>query len=272
MKKARPTRLSYQNLAQAIGRHYQAFGHVPDVQMKDVERLLERLMTLSFPHFASKTARTSSGIHSNLKTLHRDLTRILTRANKASAPSAVETADAFMLQVPELATSVRLDAEGLHANDPASKSLSEVVLSYPGSYAVAAYRFAHALLKLKVPLLPRLITEVAHRKTGIDIHPGAIIGEALRIDHGSGVVIGETARIGNNVQIYQGVTLGALKVDKNLSHKKRHPTIQDNVVIYANATILGGETVIGHDSVIGGNVWITASVPPHSNVMYKSKE
>lgn len=272
MKKVQFTARSLQRLATAIDTHYHTFSSVPNVQMRDAERLLERLMALSFPHFVPKAARSLRGIRHNVKTLRADLLRILRRADHERTTNAVETANAFLLQLPALASAVRLDAEGLHTSDPASKSLSEVIVAYPGSFAVAAYRFAHALLKLNVPLVPRLITEVAHRKTGIDIHPGATIGRSLRIDHGSGVVIGETAKIGDNVQIYQGVTLGALKVEKNLSQKKRHPTIEDNVVIYANATILGGGTVIGHDSVIGGNVWITESVPAHSNVMYQSGE
>src|SRR5690606_33083175 len=158
------------------------------------------------------------------------------------------------------------DAEAAYQGDPAAQSLEEVIISYPGFFAVASHRIAHALLKLDIPLLPRLMAEYAHERTGIDIHPGAHIGESLFIDHGTGVVIGETTIIGKNVKVYQGVTLGALSVKKRLQNIKRHPTIEDDVVIYANSTILGGETVVGSGSVIGGNVWLTRSVPPQSKI------
>jgi serine O-acetyltransferase len=150
--------------------------------------------------------------------------------------------------------------------DPAAKSEFEVIRTYPGFYALCFYRIAHKLLKLEVPLLPRVLTEYAHSRTGIDIHPGAEIDEHFFIDHGTGIVIGETARIGKHVKIYQGVTLGALSVKKSLANQKRHPTVEDHVVIYSGATILGGETVIGHHSIIGGNVWLTCSIPPGSLV------
>jgi len=143
--------------------------------------------------------------------------------------------------------------------------------AYPGFYATAVHRLSHWLTLQKVPVLPRLFSEYAHSKTGIDIHPGATIGESFSIDHGTGVVIGETTVIGKNVKIYQGVTLGALSVNKELATQKRHPTIEDNVVIYSGATILGGETIIGRDSIIGGNVWLTNSVPSNSVVYHKSE-
>ena len=166
-----------------------------------------------------------------------------------------------------LATDVRAAYEG----DPAAKSHDEIIFSYPGIYAITVYRVAHLLFNSGVPLLPRIMTEYAHSVTGIDIHPGADIGESFVIDHGTGVVIGETTKIGNNVRIYQGVTLGALSLPKDagerLRGKKRHPTIEDDVIIYSGATILGGETVIGARSVIGGNVWITESIPPDTKVM-----
>jgi serine O-acetyltransferase len=163
------------------------------------------------------------------------------------------------------------DARAIVDNDPASQSIEEVVAVYPGFYAIAVYRFAHTLLRLNVPLLPRMFTEYAHSQTGIDIHPGAQIGHSFFIDHGTGVVIGETTIIGQNVKIYQGVTLGATHVAKSMAQRKRHPTIEDNVVIYANATILGGKTIVGHDSVIGGNVWLTNSVEPYSLVYHQSQ-
>jgi serine O-acetyltransferase len=157
------------------------------------------------------------------------------------------------------------DAQAIYDGDPAASSVDEVIVAYPGFLAIATYRVAHELHG-HIDLFPRLVTEVAHRATGVDIHPGARIGPAFAIDHGTGIVIGETSVIGERVRVYQGVTLGAVKVNKRLEHVKRHPTIGDDVVIYANATILGGETVIGHGSRIGGNVWLTRSVPPYSVV------
>ena len=177
---------------------------------------------------------------------------------------AEKTAVALMEEIPEIRRQVQLDVIATFNGDPAAKSNEEVVLSYPGLEAILVYRIAHFLYKSGVPIIPRIMSEHVHGKTGIDIHPGASIGESFFIDHGTGVVIGETCIIGNNVKIYQGVTLGALSVKKNLQNKKRHPTIEDDVTIYANATILGGETVIGRGSTIGGNTWVTESVPPGS--------
>jgi serine O-acetyltransferase len=160
------------------------------------------------------------------------------------------------------------DIQAIVDGDPAAHSRFEVVRAYPGFYAICFYRIANALHKLKVPLIPRILTEQAHSKTGIDIHPAAEIGEHLFIDHGTGLVIGETAKVGNHVKLYQGVTLGALSVHKSMAFTKRHPTVEDHVVIYSGATILGGDTVVGHHSVIGGNVWLTKSVPPGSLVYH----
>lgn len=175
-------------------------------------------------------------------------------------------APSFTAALPAIQEALKRDAEATWSADPAARDVDEVIIAYPGFYALACYRLAHRFLELGVPLLPRLMTERAHRTTGIDIHPGAAIGGAIAIDHGTGIVIGETAVIGDRVRLYQGVTLGALSVRKDLAGTRRHPTIEDDVVIYANATILGGETVVGHSSVIGGNVWLTHSVPPHSIV------
>lgn len=177
----------------------------------------------------------------------------------------------FFGRLTELHAKLKKDLEAVFEFDPAAKSRSEVLISYPGFFAIAIYRLSHELWKNKVPVLPRLISEYVHSKTGIDIHPGAIIGERFFIDHGTGVVIGETSIIGNEVKIYQGVTLGALTVSKEKAESKRHPTIGNNVTIYANATILGGQTTIGDDSVIGGNVWITHSIPAKSLVYHKSE-
>lgn len=172
----------------------------------------------------------------------------------------------FHHRLPSLIDELWLDAVAIFEGDPAARSVEEVISSYPGLLAVSVYRIAHEFYGLGLPVFPRMLTEIAHTRTGIDIHPGARIGRSFCIDHGTGIVIGETAEIGNNVKIYQGVTLGALYVEKKLSDVKRHPTVEDNVVIYANATILGGETVIGHDSVIGGGAWLTQSVIPYSLV------
>lgn len=169
---------------------------------------------------------------------------------------------ALINEIPELRRKIQLDVQAAVAGDPAAKSNEEVILSYPGLEAIVVYRIAHFLHKNGVAIIPRIMSEHVHGKTGIDIHPGAQIGESFFIDHGTGIVIGETTVIGNNVKIYQGVTLGALSVKKELQSTKRHPTVEDNVTIYAGATILGGETVIGHDSTIGGNTWVTKSVPP----------
>jgi serine O-acetyltransferase len=161
------------------------------------------------------------------------------------------------------------DAEAIFKADPAAKTLEQVLIAYPGFFATAVHRFAHQLYKQDIALIPRIFSEYAHSKTGIDIHPSATIGNAFAIDHGTGIVIGETAIIGNCVKIYQGVTLGALSVVKEEASEKRHPTIQDNVIIYSGATILGGRTIIGHDSIIGGNVWLTQSVDPFSIAFHK---
>lgn len=175
----------------------------------------------------------------------------------------------FFSELPYIHQKLLKDADAYLNFDPAAKCPEEVILCYPGFYTVSIYRMSNVLYRLNIPVLPRVISEYAHGKTGIDIHPGASIGDKLFIDHGTGIVIGETCVIGRNVKIYQGVTLGALYVGKNLAGKKRHPTIEDNVVIYSNSTILGGDTVIGHDSVVGGNTWLTESIPPYSVAFHK---
>jgi len=177
----------------------------------------------------------------------------------------------YFNKLPEIYFNLMEDSDMYHKSDPAAYCPEEVILCYPGYYAVAIYRLAHELYSLEIPVLPRVISEFAHSKTGVDIHPGAKIGKKFYIDHGTGIVIGETAEIGENVKIYQGVTLGALYVEKDLARKKRHPTIQDNVIIYSGGTVLGGNTVVGHDTVIGGNVWLTSSVQPFSVVYRKPK-
>lgn len=177
----------------------------------------------------------------------------------------------FMDELPSAKQTLLKDAEFILESDPAATRLIEVIAVYPGFFAIFCYRLAHVLIRFSIPLLPRIITEYAHKNTGIDIHPGAEIGCPFSIDHGTGIVIGETTRIGNYVKLYQGVTLGALSVDKSKASKKRHPTIEDNVILYAGSTILGGQTVIGKNSIIGGNVWLTESIAPFSVVYHKSE-
>ena len=188
---------------------------------------------------------------------------------------AKEIVAAFVARLPEVKRLVETDVQAAYEGDPAATSPMEVVMAYPGLYAVTIHRLAHELYALKVPIIPRVMSEIAHSKTGIDIHPGATIGERFFIDHGTGVVVGETTVIGRNVKLYQGVTLGAKSFDKDpvtgalVKGIKRHPNVEDNVVIYAGATILGGDTTIGHDSEIGGSVWLISSVPPNSRVYNK---
>jgi len=182
----------------------------------------------------------------------------------------------FLKCLPELRELLAEDIRAAYDGDPAAKGYDEIIFSYPGIWAIMVYRLAHQLYHQGVPLIPRIMTEYAHSRTGIDIHPGAHIGESFFIDHGTGVVIGETASIGRRVRIYQGVTLGALSLSKAdckiLRNKKRHPSIEDDVIIYANATILGGQTVVGARSVIGGNVWLTHSVPPDTEVFIEKQD
>ncbi|MCP4745461.1 MAG: serine acetyltransferase [Desulfobacteraceae bacterium] len=181
---------------------------------------------------------------------------------------------ALLESIPELRKILATDVQATYEGDPAAKSHDEIIFSYPGIYATMVHRIAHRMFELDVPLLPRIISEHAHSVTGIDIHPGATIGSSFVIDHGTGVVIGETTQIGQNARIYQGVTLGALSLPKDAGEryrgKKRHPTIEDYVIIYSGATILGGETVIGARSVVGGNVWLTQSIPPDTTVMIEN--
>ena len=195
--------------------------------------------------------------------------KLATLIEASNADPAI--ADIFFDELSETFDLLIKDAEAILTFDPAANSLEEVVIAYPGFYAIVIHRLAHILYKNGVVILPRILSEYAHSRTGIDIHPGAQIGESFFIDHGTGIVIGETTIIGANVKIYQGVTLGALTVEKGTTQGQRHPTIQDSVIIYSGSTILGGKTTVGHDSVIGGNVWLTESVPPFSVVYQKSE-
>ena len=209
-------------------------------------------------------------IQSQLKKLKRQLQLLLYPVLNDEKYSD-EQAAAFFKTIPDLYQQLLIDAQAIYEADPAAKNIDEVLVAYPGFFAIAAHRIAHQLHLQNINLLPRIISEYAHSKTGIDIHPAAKIGKSFSIDHGTGIVIGETTTIGNNVKIYQGVTLGALSVQKEKASEKRHPTIEDNVVIYSNATILGGQTIVGHDSVIGGNVWLTNAVQPFSIVFQQTE-
>ena len=219
-----------------------------------------------FPELSYCSFRTIEEIEGELRKLENQLSGILNATKACYNCDNEQIAHEFFNFLPELHRILATDVFSIVNGDPAAKSEFEVIRTYPGFYALCFYRIAHKLLKLDVPLLPRILTEYAHSRTGIDIHPGAEIDEHFFIDHGTGIVIGETARIGKHVKIYQGVTLGALSVKKSHANQKRHPTVEDHVVIYSGATILGGETVIGHHSIIGGNVWLTSSIPPGSLV------
>ena len=190
---------------------------------------------------------------------------------KGLTPESDSYTQLFLNALPSIKKTLLDDAGFIFESDPAAKNLEEVIAIFPGFFAIYCHRIAHTLNRLSVPILPRMITEYAHKVTGIDIHPGAIIGSPFSIDHGTGIVIGETTVIGDFVKLYQGVTLGALSVDKSKASNKRHPTIEDNVILYAGCTILGGETIVGRNSIIGGNVWLTESVAPFSVVYHKSE-
>ena len=237
----------------------------------EAQKFINELMQLLFPHFNDDTYYRPEDIEARLQLLKRNLKSILISLNNNKIEKIEEIAEEFFESIFSINKELWNDAEAICEGDPAAHNVDEVILAYPGFRAIAIYRFAHELFRLKIPILPRILTEYAHQETGIDIHPGAEIGKSFFIDHGTGIVIGETTIIGNNVKIYQGVTLGALSVDKKLAKMKRHPTIEDNVIIYAQAVILGGDTTIGRNSIIGGNVWLTESVPEDSVVYHKSE-
>jgi serine O-acetyltransferase len=228
------------------------------------------LLDTLFPQVAEQTYATSGEVRDALDASEAEL-RALLRPFEGEIDDPAEIAAAFFRSLPEIYRQLMIDATAIERGDPAAESVDEVIMAYPGFLAIAVHRIAHRFNELGVPILPRVLSEWAHERTGIDIHPGATLGHPVIIDHGTGIVIGETAEIGNNVKLYQGVTLGALSVNKTLASHKRHPTIENDVVIYANATILGGETVIGRGSVVGGNVWLTASIPANSLVYQRSE-
>ncbi len=249
-----------------LERLYQEHNARPSVPSPElVCNWIQGILKLLFPELANRQFSSYRDFRQFYEQLHLDLYNILGELGAQTE----ETESAFWDQLPVIKNALQQDAEAILAGDPAAHSLTEVIRTYPGFFAIAVYRLAHVFYHLDIPLIPRTLTEYAHSRTGVDIHPGATIGARFCIDHGTGIVIGETSVIGDNVKIYQGVTLGALSVKKELAKTKRHPTIEDNVVIYAGSTILGGETVIGHNSIIGGNVWLTKSVAPFSRIYYE---
>lgn len=229
---------------------------------------IDGLKKLLFPETRKESLNTSDEVIQMLENSKQQLNHIICDMDDISQESGAIMTEQFYKKLPAVYQDLHLDAEACFQGDPAAVSYTEIIRSYPGFYAVFIYRVAHSLLRLKVPLVPRILTEYAHQKTGIDIHPGARIGRSFFIDHGTGVVIGETCVIGDHVKIYQGVTLGALSIEKDMAGKVRHPHVEDHVVIYSGATILGGDTRIGARSIIGGNVWITKSVSPDSKVYH----
>ena len=247
--------------------------------------VLEKLRRILFPGYFRDRNYRFYNLKYNLSVLIEDVMFQLTRQvslvfqRQGEKPDQAEqhaqqVCFAFLNGIPDIRAMVQTDLQAAYDGDPAATGMDEVIFSYPGLYAISVYRLAHELFRLGVPMIPRMMTEYAHSLTGIDIHPGATIGKYFFIDHGTGIVIGETTTIGDNVKVYQGVTLGALTTrgGQSLRGKKRHPTIEDNVTIYAGASILGGGTVIGRDSVIGSNVFITHSIPPCTTVSVKSQE
>ena len=254
----------------------------------EIIRVLITLHELLFPGYIGAQGLQGDSLRVHVEarmaglfeTLTEQIKRALAHGTRLGEPSrdvseASELAATFLSQLPRVRQVLATDVEAAYAGDPAASCIDEVIFSYPSVYAIMSYRLAHELLLLKVPLIPRIMTEHAHHRTGIDLHPGTKIGSRFFIDHGTGVVVGSTAIIGNNVKLYQGVTLGAFSFDQDaegnlIRNTKRHPTIEDDVVIYAGATILGGDTVIGRGSVIGGNVWLTQSVPAGTRVVQES--
>ena len=239
--------------------------------------IIVKLRRIVFPgYFLEKTYRIYNAKH-NLSMLIEDVMFNLNQQIALvlrDAEKSQEICLAFFRSIPKVRALVQTDLQAAYEGDPAASGKEEIVYSYPGLFAITVYRLAHVLQELGVPMIPRIMTEYAHSVTGIDIHPGATIGQHFFIDHGTGIVVGETTVIGNGVKIYQGVTLGALSTrgGQSLRGKRRHPTIEDNVTIYAGASILGGDTVIGRDSVIGSNAFITGSVAPNTTVTIKNQE
>jgi serine O-acetyltransferase len=241
---------------------------VPPARLVSV--FVDSLLDVLFPHFSPKEANSPATLEELVNTSTQILSDLCAPV-LLDREAVIALQDAFMSELPNFCVTLQEDAQAIYRGDPAAASIDEVLVAYPGFLAITVYRVAHWLSDQKVPIVPRMMSEYAHRLTGIDIHPGAVIGRSFVIDHGTGVVIGQTTVIHDNVKIYQGVTLGALSVDKSAADTKRHPTIERDVVIYANATILGGTTTIGAGSIIGGNVWLVSSVAPNSRVYHRSE-
>lgn len=257
-----------ESLVQKISKAHQTCPECPSARV--IQLFFEQVLGLLFPDFADELLKDPQQVQQKLEELRCKLSGLLIKNKHLHHADGGALAEEFFKNLEGIYELILQDVQAMYDGDPAAKSLTEVIRCYPGFYAVTAYRIAHGLHALGIGLIPRMITEYAHSKTGVDIHPGAKIGPKFCIDHGTGIVIGETTVIGECVKIYQGVTLGALSVEKQDADKKRHPTIEDHVVIYAGATILGGNTVIGSHSVVGGNVWLTKSIPPHSKVYYQA--
>ncbi len=259
------------------GRDIDRIEHYQHPDKDVIIDMIDKLRRIIFPgYFREKTYRIYNAKH-NLSMLIEDVMFNLNRQVSMVVPQqdqAQEICLAFFRQIPKVRALVQTDLQAAYDGDPAAAGKEEVIFSYPGLFAITVYRLAHELYLLGVPMIPRIMTEHAHSVTGIDIHPGATIGEYFFIDHGTGIVVGETTVIGDRVKIYQGVTVGALSTrgGQNLRGKKRHPTIEDNVTIYAGASILGGDTVIGRNSVIGSNAFITSSIAPGTTVSIKNQE
>jgi len=254
------------DLIQTRGQYLESSrGKVP--QKYEVYNFLDEIVGYLFPILSKNYNQEDE---KNLDDIMLLLNRIL-----SSYDSCLANVDSVIIKfeeaLPDLYESMTKDAVAICEGDPAAKSIEEVIICYPGFYGILVYRIAHELDKLSIPIIPRILTEYSHSKTGIDIHAKAKIGKSFCIDHGTGIVIGETSEIGDSVKIYQGVTLGAVSVSKKHAGKKRHPTIGNNTVIYAGSTILGGNTIIGHHSTIGGTVWLTHSVDPYSVVLNQVK-
>lgn len=234
-------------------------------------KFVDDIISLLFPHFSTSSTSSKNNISIELQNITFNLKAILDLINPEKTLQTAYIVDTFIENLPTINTNLWQDANEIYSGDPAAESIDEVILAYPGFMAIAVYRIANILYKQNVPIIPRIMSEYAHQLTGVDIHPGAEIDSPFFIDHGTGIVIGETTKIGKHVKLYQGVTLGALSVQKSLSKVKRHPTINDNVVIYAQAVILGGNTIIGSNSIIGGNTWVTHSIPENSIVLNQAE-
>jgi len=255
-------------LAEALAAGRPEHGRIYPLK-RDVAAFADALLGILFAQLSDDAAASADDLAAKLILVRRDLRRLVEPL--VGEPEAERVVEGFAAALPSVHERLLLDADAIVAGDPAAESVDEVIAAYPGFLATATHRTAHEIHRLGVPILPRLLAEVAHTRTGIDIHPGATIGRSFCIDHGTGIVVGETAVIGDNVKLYQGVTLGALSVAKSAAGTKRHPTIGDRVVIYANATVLGGDTTVGRDSVVGGNVFLTSSVPPDS-IVYQTSQ